>query len=216
MKLPWNRRPRLRDSVQHRGSIRRCPVQEASRRKLQRRRNAAPVQELTAQVREQGGRYGHRMPRRMRRKMRGAAVAGVDPRFEQERRGEPGWVLQLELPPETRFKTRTISRRGKAGTRPHAIHQRTAEGRPGDHRPDRQGAAWPKGRANHVAHRLARQVCRLYADSGAYRRFPQDRERRGTPAPEAHSANPSRRRSRRIHRPDGGGRQERRRYRRLT
>ncbi len=48
----------------------------------------APVQELTAQVREQGGRYGHRMPRRMRRKMRGGGGAGTDPRVEQERRGE--------------------------------------------------------------------------------------------------------------------------------
>jgi ribonuclease G len=45
-----------------------------------------PSPQLTAQVREQGGRYGHRMPRRMRRKMRGSA--GPDPKVEQERRGE--------------------------------------------------------------------------------------------------------------------------------
>src|SRR5580692_4940574 len=61
----------------------------------------APV-ELTAQVREQGGRYGHRMPRRMRRKMRGGGGAGVDPRFEQERRGESA-APPSGAPAETRI-----------------------------------------------------------------------------------------------------------------
>jgi ribonuclease G len=70
----------------------------------------APV-ELTAQVREQGSRYGHRMPRRMRRKMRGGGGgAGVDSRFEQDnRRGEsavPGGVA----PPETRISRPEQSR----------------------------------------------------------------------------------------------------------
>jgi ribonuclease G len=46
----------------------------------------SPAPPLTAQVREQGGRYGHRMPRRMRRKMRGGGSA--ESRFGQERRGE--------------------------------------------------------------------------------------------------------------------------------
>ena len=59
----------------------------------------APVQGLTAQVREQGGRYGHRIPRRMRRKMRGGGAA-TDPRFEQERRGET--AAPAGAPPETR------------------------------------------------------------------------------------------------------------------
>ncbi|HEV2691058.1 MAG TPA: Rne/Rng family ribonuclease, partial [Bryobacteraceae bacterium] len=45
-----------------------------------------PAPQLTAQVREQGGRYAHRGPRRMRRKMRGGG--GQDSRFEQERRGD--------------------------------------------------------------------------------------------------------------------------------
>ena len=44
-----------------------------------------PQAQMTAQVREQGGRYMHRMPRRMRRKMRGG---GPDSRFEGERRAE--------------------------------------------------------------------------------------------------------------------------------
>jgi ribonuclease G len=68
---------------------------------------AAPPQELTAQVREQGGRYGHRMPRRMRRKMRGGGPA-VDPRIEQERRGEP--VAPGITPPETRVSRPEPSR----------------------------------------------------------------------------------------------------------
>jgi len=61
-----------------------------------------PAQGLTAQVREQGGRYGHRMPRRMRRKMRGGSGggAGVDNRFEQERRPEP--AAAAAPPVETR------------------------------------------------------------------------------------------------------------------
>jgi ribonuclease G len=68
----------------------------------------APV-ELTAQVREQGSRYGHRMPRRMRRKMRGGGGAGVDPKFEQERRGESA-VPTGATPPETRISRGEPSR----------------------------------------------------------------------------------------------------------
>jgi len=41
---------------------------------------------LSAQVREQGGRFPHRMPRRMRRKMRGAGQG--EPRSDEERRPE--------------------------------------------------------------------------------------------------------------------------------
>ena len=47
---------------------------------------SSPAPPLTAQVREQGGRYGHRMPRRMRQKMRGGGSG--EARFGQERRGE--------------------------------------------------------------------------------------------------------------------------------
>ena len=42
----------------------------------------------TAHVRDQGGRFPHRMPRRMRRKMRGGGFG--ESRFEGERRIEPG------------------------------------------------------------------------------------------------------------------------------
>ncbi|HEY6390438.1 MAG TPA: Rne/Rng family ribonuclease [Bryobacteraceae bacterium] len=45
-----------------------------------------PTAPQTAQVREQGGRYMHRGPRRMRRKMRGGGMA--ESKFSQERRGE--------------------------------------------------------------------------------------------------------------------------------
>jgi ribonuclease G len=46
----------------------------------------SPPQQITAQVREQGGRYMHRGPRRMRRKMRGGGMG--ESRFNPERRGE--------------------------------------------------------------------------------------------------------------------------------
>ena len=44
---------------------------------------ASPSTQLTAQVREQGGRYQHRAPRRMRRKMRGSGSG--EPRFDKGR-----------------------------------------------------------------------------------------------------------------------------------
>ncbi len=73
-----------------------------------------PAPHLTAQVREQGGRYMHRLPRRMRRKMRGG---GVDSRFDQERRGEPG---SASAPSETQITrpepTRTSGRSERAPT----------------------------------------------------------------------------------------------------
>ena len=74
-----------------------------------------PAPQLTAQVREQGGRYGHRMPRRMRRKMRGGA--GVDTKFEPERRGE---TAPAAIPPEVRIArpepARTAGRPERAPT----------------------------------------------------------------------------------------------------
>ncbi len=50
-----------------------------------------PAPQLTAQVREQGGRYPHRMTRRMRRKMRGGPQGerGERERGERGERGEP-------------------------------------------------------------------------------------------------------------------------------
>jgi Rne/Rng family ribonuclease len=69
----------------------------------------SPAPPLTAQVREQGGRYGHRMPRRMRRKMRGGGSG--ESRFGQERRGEgspstPSTESNLARPEQVR----TVSR----------------------------------------------------------------------------------------------------------
>ena len=61
---------------------------------------------------------------------------------------------------------------------------RPAEGRPGDHRPDRQGAARAEGCAHHVAHRAAGPLRRLHADGRAPRRVAQDRQRRGAAAAE--------------------------------
>jgi Rne/Rng family ribonuclease len=77
-----------------------------------------PAQGLTAQVREQGGRYGHRMPRRMRRKMRGGGGggAGTDNRVEQERRPDP--AAAAAPPVETRSARPEQSRGGGRSERP--------------------------------------------------------------------------------------------------
>jgi ribonuclease G len=50
----------------------------------------SPAPQMTAQVREQGGRYPHRMTRRMRRKMRGGPQGERGERGERGDRGERG------------------------------------------------------------------------------------------------------------------------------
>ena len=75
-------------------------------------------------------------------------------------RGIPGRGL---CPPRGRSARRDETRTAHhlpAGTRPPAFHRRPAQGRPGNHRPDRQGAAGTKGRAHHLAHRAARALRR--------------------------------------------------------
>ncbi len=69
--------------------------------------------ELTAQVREQGGRYMHRLPRRMRRKMRGGRSA--ESRVEPERRGETAAPTAAgEASVARTEQPRTVSRPDKA------------------------------------------------------------------------------------------------------
>src|SRR5579871_4568304 len=70
-----------------------------------------PPAAQTAQVREQGGRYGHRMPRRMRRRMRGGGGGG-DNRAEQERRPDAG------APGTTPVETRSQRPEQSRGSRP--------------------------------------------------------------------------------------------------
>ena len=72
----------------------------------------------------------------------------------------------------------------------HALHHRTAQRRPGNHRSDRQGAAGPERRAHHLAHRAARPLRGLHADARTHGRLAQDRQRRRAPAAEAHPAGP--------------------------
>ena len=62
----------------------------------------------TAQVRDQGGRFSHRMPRRMRRKMRGGGFG--ESRFEGERRNESGAGAPAEPPMSRPESQRTVSR----------------------------------------------------------------------------------------------------------
>ena len=76
---------------------------------------------LSAQVREQGGRFPHRMPRRMRRKMRGSGqgesrpgeTRSTEPRFDEERRPDVAAAEPAEKP-AFRPDQRTYSRPEKA------------------------------------------------------------------------------------------------------
>jgi len=77
----------------------------------------APSAPLSAQVREQGGRYMHRQPRRMRRKMRGGGGPGdARPRVEGAPvEGAAGRPEQRPEPrPDQRSETRTFSRPERA------------------------------------------------------------------------------------------------------
>ena len=64
--------PKCREAAQETAEAQAAETSETSET-AETPQTQAPV-ELTAQVREQGGRYGHRMPRRMRRKMRGGGA----------------------------------------------------------------------------------------------------------------------------------------------
>ncbi len=188
---------------------------------LRRLRQPSATPPLSAQVREQGGRFPHRMPRRMRRKMRGSGQG--ESRFSDRTEAAP--VAEARRGGGLRIReigTAKI-RIGKVGTSKiraanlqppgesaAAVHHRAAEGRSGDHRPDRQRAAGTEGRAHHIAHRAAGPLRGLHADARAHRRLAQDRQRRRASALEAHPANPSRRNPRRLHRAHGRRGQKRR------
>jgi len=68
----------------------------------------APAAQLTAQVREQGGRYMHRLPRRMRRKMRGGG--GQESRFTE---ASASAVPEMRAEQSRAEQTRTVSRPDK-------------------------------------------------------------------------------------------------------
>ena len=70
---------------------------------------AAP---LSAQVREQGGRFPHRMPRRMRRKMRGGGQG--EARFEPARTGDAAPPAEPVEPAAPRPEQRTFTRPERA------------------------------------------------------------------------------------------------------
>jgi Rne/Rng family ribonuclease len=73
----------------------------------------SPAGQLTAQVREPGGRYMHRLPRRMRRKMRGGgpAEAKIEPEMRVAAGPSPAPVEPIEAKPDV---SRTIIRPVKA------------------------------------------------------------------------------------------------------
>ena len=78
--------------------------------------------------------------------------------------------------------TRERDRIGRAA----AEDRRPAEGRPGDPRPGRQGAARHQGRAAHLARHDAGPVPGVHADGRPRRRLAQDRVARGARAPARH------------------------------
>jgi ribonuclease G len=73
----------------------------------------SPAGQLTAQVREPGGRYMHRLPRRMRRKLRGGAPAEAktEPELRAAAGPSPAAAEPLDAKPET---SRTMVRPAKA------------------------------------------------------------------------------------------------------
>jgi len=73
----------------------------------------SPSAQLTAEVREPGGRYMHRLPRRMRRKLRGGAPAG-EARPEHEARAGSGPSPAATEPLPSKADARTVTRPAKA------------------------------------------------------------------------------------------------------
>ena len=88
---------------------------------------------------------------------------------------------------------------------PQAEDRRPAQGRPGDPRPGRQGAARHQGRAPHVARHDAGAVPGVHADGRSRRRLAQDRVARGARPPARHRPRVPRgaRLHRRRHHPHG-------------
>ena len=173
------------------------PGARRGKRKDPSRRGFPPASPPT--LREQGPRYLHRVSRRMRRRGRegreGRRDAGREGTAPGEgRRGpRPGPGARSRARPSRLAEPSSAPRRRPAASRVprrsrRALHQRPAEGRAGDHRPDRQGAAGTEGRAHHFAHRPAGPLPGVHADGRPHRRLAQDSERRGAPAPEAHPA----------------------------
>ena len=180
---------------------------------------------VTATVREQGTRYLHRVSRRRARSGAGAAIersrgsacasaaedratraCGPSRRAERPERSGPRRAAGT---PPTASRTATKA--------PLPSITRSAEGRPGNHRSDREGAAGPEGRAHHVAHRAARaatwSTCRRVDHIGVSRKIASDEERqRLKRILQAHRAGITGR----LHRPHRGRRPHRRRDRAPT
>ncbi len=125
----------------------------------------------------------HRASRRMRRRRGGnrfwptGAPKSGNSSTEPERRRS----CRAALEPEPEIRRETVGRavRREAGSR-HALDHRSAEGRPGNHRSDCEGASGAKRRAHHVAHRLARPLCCVHAERdhlGVSRKIASDEER---------------------------------------
>ena len=137
----------------------------------------------SASVRERSGCYPHRASRRNRRRRgpggpeargpegRGPAAPGSG---RTSAGTEPAGAGLTGIHPP-----RNNSSAAAGGFEAHArdaFDQRSAEGRAGDHRSDRQGAAGAERRAHHFAHRAAGAVRGLHADARTHGRFEEDRQ----------------------------------------
>ena len=141
-----------------------------------------------------------RFPPHAPRQGRASAIAGLTdgpmgarwPNWAAVPQGEPRPTCagrkRASRPKLRTARPETAPRARAAREDRRSFDQRSAARRPGDHRPDRQGAAGPEGRPHHFAHRAARPLPGLHADRGPHRRLAQDSQRRRAPAPEAHSA----------------------------
>ncbi len=131
---------------------------EEAAREVSSQSSATPP--LSAQVREQGGRSPHRMPRRMRRKMRGSGQG--EPRFTGRTdaacrrrgicRGQQNPSLDQEAQRRSNVRSNVPSNAPTAVPRKAPLPSITelVEGRPRDHRSDRQRAPpEPRVRASH-------------------------------------------------------------------
>ena len=154
-----------------------------------------------------------------------AAVRLPDPAAEGAQAAAEGAVLGARRAGPRRAQAKPADSRGGGPPRPRprpgsrsapGQDRRPAEGRAGDPRPGRQGAARHQGRAAHLARHDAGALPRLHADGRSRRRLAEDRVPRGAlAAPQHRQAVPrAARLHRRRHHPHRGERPVRGRHRR--
>ena len=154
----------------HRARARRVPLRHGRR---QHRRGVRPPG--TGEDDDDGRRRARRRPvagARGRRRRRGRRARRRPGCRGSPRRAVPNGGVRAERRGRDRRATSATATAQREDRRP-------AEGRAGDPRPGRQGAARHQGRAHHLARHHARPVPGLHADGRSHRRLAQDRVARG-------------------------------------